>query len=162
MRKVSDKSCRENQNTHFVFNAFFFFYENRAVYEIMWKNMVERGRLQMTIWRARIACWITKATDTLKICNTYCFPTATTVTRTFHIATLHVQGIINLHHFCEQPFDISFTTKFQAVALNRSYRWRTQMFRKSEGSLSISDRRRIKDSSRCHDITQVTRPWIIS
>jgi len=32
MRNVSDKICRENQNTHFVF-------ENRAVYEIMWKKI---------------------------------------------------------------------------------------------------------------------------
>jgi hypothetical protein len=38
--------------------------ENRAVYEIMWKNMVERGRPQMAVWRMRIACWITKATNT--------------------------------------------------------------------------------------------------
>ena len=38
--------------------------ENRAVYEIMWKNIIGRGRLQMTIWRLRIACWVTKATNT--------------------------------------------------------------------------------------------------
>jgi hypothetical protein len=30
----------------------------------MWKNIVERGRPQMTKWRMRIACWVTKATDT--------------------------------------------------------------------------------------------------
>ena len=30
----------------------------------MWKNTVEPGRTQMTIWRMRIACWISKATDT--------------------------------------------------------------------------------------------------
>jgi hypothetical protein len=30
MRNVSDKSCRENQNTHSVFSNFFF--ENRVVY----------------------------------------------------------------------------------------------------------------------------------
>jgi len=41
-----------------------FFFENRAVYEIMWKNFVQPGRPQMTIWRTRIACWITKATNT--------------------------------------------------------------------------------------------------
>jgi len=35
-----------------------------GVYEIMWKNMVEPDRPQMTIRRMRIACWITKATDT--------------------------------------------------------------------------------------------------
>ena len=30
----------------------------------MWKNIVERGRPQMAIWRMRIACWVPKATDT--------------------------------------------------------------------------------------------------
>jgi len=40
------------------------FFENRAVYEIMWRNVVERGRAQMTIQSMRIACWIPKATDT--------------------------------------------------------------------------------------------------
>jgi len=28
----------------------------------MWKNMVEQCRPQITIWRMRIVCWITKAT----------------------------------------------------------------------------------------------------
>jgi len=62
MRNVSDKSCTENQNTHFVFCNFLF--ENRAVYDIMWKNIVELGRPKMTIWRMRIACWVPKATNT--------------------------------------------------------------------------------------------------
>ena len=44
--------------THFIFDNFFL--ENRAVYEIMWKNMVEPGTPQMTIRRMRFACWITK------------------------------------------------------------------------------------------------------
>jgi hypothetical protein len=39
------------------------FSENRTVYEIMWKNFVERGRPQMTTWRMRIICWIPKATN---------------------------------------------------------------------------------------------------
>jgi len=30
----------------------------------MWKNVVERDRPQMTIWRMCIACWIPKATNT--------------------------------------------------------------------------------------------------
>ena len=42
--------------THFMFSDFFFFFENRAVYGIMWKNIVERCMPQMTIWRMRIAC----------------------------------------------------------------------------------------------------------
>ena len=64
MRNISDKPCREIQNTHFMFNNIFFF-ENRAVYEIMWKKkVVEPDRSWMTIWRMRNACWIPKATNT--------------------------------------------------------------------------------------------------
>ena len=48
-------------------------FENPLVYDIMWKTFVESDRPQMTIWRMRIACWIPKAANTLKICNTYCF-----------------------------------------------------------------------------------------
>ena len=54
MRNVSDKSCREYQNTHFVFSNIFFF-KNRAVFEIMWKNIAAWSRPQMTLWRMRIA-----------------------------------------------------------------------------------------------------------
>ena len=61
MRNVSDKRCSENRNTHFMFNNI---PESRAVYEIMWKNAVEPGRSQTTIWRMRIAYWITRATET--------------------------------------------------------------------------------------------------
>ena len=64
MRNVSDKSCRENQNTLFVFSIFFCF-ENRVVYEIMWKNIVERGKAQMIIWRLSISHCVPNATDTL-------------------------------------------------------------------------------------------------
>jgi len=32
------------------------FFENLAVYEIMWKSSVEPDTPQMTIWRMRIAC----------------------------------------------------------------------------------------------------------
>jgi len=53
MKNLSDKNCVENQNTHFEFNKFSF--QNRAVYEIMWKNIVEQDRPQMTISRMRIA-----------------------------------------------------------------------------------------------------------
>jgi len=39
------------------------FFENLAVYEIMWKNNVEWGRPKMTIWRMRITCCVTNATN---------------------------------------------------------------------------------------------------
>jgi len=50
MRNVSYKICRENQNTHFMFN-----------------NLLPRivsERTQMTIRRMRFTCLISKATDT--------------------------------------------------------------------------------------------------
>jgi hypothetical protein len=40
------------------------FSNNLAVYKVMWKNMGEPDRLQITVRHTRIACWITKATDT--------------------------------------------------------------------------------------------------
>jgi len=44
-------------------NHIFFFFENHAVYETTWKNIVEPDRPQMAIRRMRIACLITKATN---------------------------------------------------------------------------------------------------
>jgi len=40
------------------------FFENHAFYAIKWKNNVEPDMPQMTLWRMRTACWITKATNT--------------------------------------------------------------------------------------------------
>jgi hypothetical protein len=47
MRNVLDKSCRENQNTHFVFNNCI--PKIVPFYEIMWKNMIQPDRPHMTI-----------------------------------------------------------------------------------------------------------------
>jgi hypothetical protein len=73
--------------------------------------MVEPERPQITIWR-RLACWIIRLhaqvhdrapmpthararthTYTLRIYNTYCFSTATVVTRTHLNVTLHVHCV---------------------------------------------------------------------
>ena len=59
-RNISDKRCRENQNTHFTVNAFFFF-KSYCLRDNV-ENRVQPGRPQ--IWRMRIACWVPKATDT--------------------------------------------------------------------------------------------------
>jgi hypothetical protein len=44
----------EKIKTHILFSTVFFS-ENRAVYEIMWKNMVEPDRPQMTILYGALA-----------------------------------------------------------------------------------------------------------
>jgi hypothetical protein len=61
MRNVSDKLCRENQTTHFIFITFIA--KIRAISETIWKNIVEPDRPRTTIWRMRTACWIPKATN---------------------------------------------------------------------------------------------------
>jgi hypothetical protein len=57
VRNVSDKIGRDNQNSLFMFSNFF---QNRDICEILWKDIVERGRSQMTIRFMRNACWIPK------------------------------------------------------------------------------------------------------
>jgi hypothetical protein len=60
--KIARQNCRENQNTHFMFNDTFS--ENRAVYEIMGRNIVVPDRLQMIIWRMCVTGWIRQAANT--------------------------------------------------------------------------------------------------
>ena len=40
------------------------FFHNRVICEKMWTDSVQSGWPQMTIWRKRIACWITEITNT--------------------------------------------------------------------------------------------------
>jgi len=56
----------EKLATH-IFGSIMFFLSG-AVYKVMWKNIVERGRPQMTIWRMCIACWILKTTNIQTVC----------------------------------------------------------------------------------------------
>ena len=50
MRNISDKRYREIQNTHFTFN------------NVSSKRFVESNRPEMTIWRMRIICLVSKVT----------------------------------------------------------------------------------------------------
>ena len=54
----------EKIKTHILCSITFFFFENRAVYEIMYENSEQPDSPQVTEWRMRIACWVNKATDT--------------------------------------------------------------------------------------------------
>ena len=67
-----------------------FFFESRAVYEIMLKNTVKLDRPSTTIRRTRIACWIAKDTNTFWISNTYCSSTGMVEARTRLNVTLYV------------------------------------------------------------------------
>ena len=65
MKNVSNRRCRGDQNTHFYVPQFS---ENRAVYEMTWKNSVVTAR-QATGDNIRRG-----DKRTFRICNTYCFP----------------------------------------------------------------------------------------
>jgi hypothetical protein len=80
--------------THFIFQTFFYI-ENRVVYEIMLKNVVEPGDNM-----AHAHCM--PDTDTLKMCNTYCFSTATMVTRTRFVVTLYANCLSCFHGYLGQ------------------------------------------------------------
>jgi len=58
------KNVVEKIKTH-ILCLITFFFENRAVYEIMWKKYC---RPQTTIWRMHIACYILRATNTHSDC----------------------------------------------------------------------------------------------
>jgi hypothetical protein len=63
VKNVSYKSCRGNQNTYFLCSANFFTPKSCRLRDNV-EKIVEPDKPQMTIWRMRIACWITKATNT--------------------------------------------------------------------------------------------------
>jgi hypothetical protein len=78
MRNVPDKICRENQNLHFMFNNFIS--KNLYVYETMWRNTVVPGKSDLLIQNG--AEQMQEYRHALGICISYCFTTATNVTRT--------------------------------------------------------------------------------
>ena len=85
MRNFADKICRGNQNTFHILS------ENRAFCDVVGKyGKARQATDNNVIRRMRVACWITKVTDTFRICNTYCFSTTTVVTRKSLSATLYV------------------------------------------------------------------------
>ena len=78
MRNFSDRKCRENQNTQFVFNNFF------QKSHHVWDNVGKYGTAREVtdgniMWHIHFACWMTVAriqTPTLRICNMYCLSRA--------------------------------------------------------------------------------------
>jgi hypothetical protein len=79
-------------NTHFMINDF-------SPKTVTFMTYVEKyGTARQAtnhnlIRRMRIACLTTEATDTLRICNTYCFSTATVVIRVRLNAAFYVQWL---------------------------------------------------------------------
>jgi len=71
------------------------FPENRTVFDIMWKNLVEPDTSEM-LRRMCFACWITKDTDTnSEYVILITFPTAKMITRTRPKVTfIHTSSVL--------------------------------------------------------------------
>ena len=85
------------------------FSEEHAFYEILWKNMVESYR------RIHFACRMCKDTETIRICNTYCFFTATIVTRTHLIITCISTSLLVVYNSSKSSNATFFTVKIQLI-----------------------------------------------
>jgi len=127
----------------------------------VWKNIVQRGRLQMAIRLMRIACWIPKATKThtLRLCNTHCFSTATVVTRLY--VRLYAQWLSCSAYFFVEPTDdffkiLAWVSEFRFAVTEL---WYLQSFRTADSKfiLKNADRRPPKFCSvRWHVMAQCT------
>jgi len=75
MRNISDKTCRENQNTFYIqllFRNSCHLWDKEEKY-IAFRQATDDN----VIWRMCFTCWMTMVTDTLIIYHTYCFSTST-------------------------------------------------------------------------------------
>jgi hypothetical protein len=86
------KSCRKNQNTYFLLSNFFFS-ENGAVYERMWKTLWSEQATDDCGAGALHAGYLRLQIHRLISCNTHCFSTTTKVARTRLSVTLYVHCV---------------------------------------------------------------------
>ena len=86
MKNISDKCCIENQNPYFMFSNFLF--KNCAIY--MWKNVAELQATDDNMVHVHCVLDTCGYKYIIKLCNTYCFSTATMVTRMCLHVTLYL------------------------------------------------------------------------
>ena len=97
MKNVSGKICGENQNTHFMVNNFFFYFRKSCR---LWDNVERYSKTgqatddNMAHEHCMLDTWCYK--HTLRVCNAYCFTTATMAVWTLLSATLYVQCLLCL------------------------------------------------------------------
>ena len=91
MGKFLDESCREDQNTHFVFDNCFFRKSCRLWYDVEKYGRPRRAADDNIMRRMRFACWIRGYRLTLRLCNTHSFSTSTFVSWTRLSVTWYVR-----------------------------------------------------------------------
>jgi hypothetical protein len=66
LKKCFERNSRENQNTHFMFNNFFFFRKSRRLWDV--RKCCRAGQATETIWCVRVACCMPRASDSHSGC----------------------------------------------------------------------------------------------
>jgi hypothetical protein len=94
----------EKTEPHILCPITIFFFENCATYEILWKDIGVAGQsTDDNMGHVLHMPGNYSYRHTLRIYDTYCFPTATMVTRTRLNVTLYEQ--------CQSPFNISVVSR---------------------------------------------------
>jgi len=89
MSNVSDKPCRENQNTHFVYSNFFFFRKLCRLWDNVEKCCTARQAIDDNMTQAHCMLDTQGYKSTHMLCNTHCFSTLTKAARTRLNITLY-------------------------------------------------------------------------
>ena len=118
MRNVSDKRCTEKRNTLFSCLITILFFENLNVYEIMWKNIVDPDRPQMTVWYGEWTLHVGYTQNKY----TYCFSTTTMVAGSRLNVTLyaHCLSCASMYVFKVLCYDVSPQPMCTCVTLTTS------------------------------------------
>ena len=82
MRNVSDKRCRENKNTHFVFSDVFLFRKSCRLWDTVEKCCRSEQATDDNVAHAHLLLDTQGYKLIHKVCNTHCFSTPTMVART--------------------------------------------------------------------------------
>jgi hypothetical protein len=124
--------------------------------------MVQPDRPQMRIWRMRIACWITMATDTLRICNTYCFCTETVVTRMRRSVTLCLHCLsCAFHDVLSQNVDLGSVCKAADQVLSQYLSGVTEQYTMTQLMIANVPRTRFETGIACIQAVAATQTFIM-
>jgi len=98
IRNVSDTRCRENQNTHVMFNNFLVFRKSSRIWDNVEKYFTAGQTTDDNMALAHCMLGTQGYKHTLRICNIYYFTTETVIARTrlniTFIRTLHVMLLL--------------------------------------------------------------------
>jgi hypothetical protein len=117
MRNVSNKICRENQSTYFMFSNFF--PKNVPIYETKWKKYcrAQTGHRWYNMGHVNYMLDAQGYKHTLRICNTYCFPTATVISQ------MHFTVMFYVHCLSCGSHKTSLPVRLQSLAFQFHHLW---------------------------------------